>query len=141
MATFFISMTFSGVIPILIPVTLISFFLLYLTDKILLFKYYQYPIQYTQALHKAFLIVVYVSLMAHFALTAYFLAEPTLVAEGAYISDERFSIDSGNTRFDNVFKTAYIIPYVAMLAILVLYAIFRKCIGGILMKCIQKCKK
>ena len=73
MATFFISMVFSGVIPALVPITLVSFVLLYLTDKALLFKYYQTPIQYTQKLHKSFLNVLYVALTAHFALTAFFL--------------------------------------------------------------------
>lgn len=74
MATFIISMTFCGILPILIPVTFLSFFLLYYVDKVLLFKYYQTPIKYTQNLHKMFLKVVYLSLMSHFGLTAFFLS-------------------------------------------------------------------
>ena len=140
MATFFISMVFSGVIPALIPITLISFLLIYITDKFLLFKYYQTPIQYTQKLHKAFLYVLYVALMAHFALTAFFLGEPSLIATGAYFGIKYSSVSSGNKRIDNMIRTAYIIPYVVIFLLLALYAIFRKFIGGSLASCAEKCR-
>ena len=80
MATFMISMAFSGIIPILYPIAFLSFLLLYLADKVLMFKYYQTPVQYSKSLHNIFLAVVYLSLLAHFSLTAYFLSEPTLIA-------------------------------------------------------------
>lgn len=133
-------MVFCGVIPSLVPITLASFLLLYITDKFLLFKYYQTPIQYTQKLHKAFMIVLYCSLMAHFALTAYFLGEPSLIAKGAYFGTKYSSVSSGNTRIDNMLRTAYIIPYVVLFLIMVIYAIFRKFVGGILGSCVNKCK-
>jgi len=99
MATFFISLAFCGVIPILIPVTLASFFLLYVSDKFLLFKYYQTPIQYSPVLHKIFLKTLYVSLMIHFGLTAFLLAEPTLIANGAYVGSSSItSVVGGNGR-------------------------------------------
>ncbi len=72
-ATFFITFSFCGVIPILVPVCCLSFFLLYLTDKILIFKFYQKPMNYTQNLHNIFHNVIIFSLFAHYILTAYFL--------------------------------------------------------------------
>jgi hypothetical protein len=140
MSTFFISMVFSGVIPALIPITFLSFFLLYITDKFLLFKYYQTPLQYTQKLHKSFLNVLYVALIAHYAVTAYFLGEPYLIATGAYFGTTYSSVSSGNQRIDNMLRTAYIIPYIVMFILLVLYAIFRKFIGGSLASCAEKCQ-
>jgi hypothetical protein len=74
-------MSFCGIIPVLIPVMAVSLFLLYFADKLLLFKYYQIPKNYTAGLHKVFLKVIYISLLSHFGLTAYFLSEPTLVAQ------------------------------------------------------------
>ena len=140
MSTFFISMVFSGVIPALIPITFVSFFLLYMTDKFLLFKYYQTPIQYTQKLHKAFLYVLYLSLLAHYGVTAYFLGEPYLIATGAYFGTTYSSVSSGSQRIDNMFRTAYILPYIVMFILLVLYAIFRKFVGGTLATCAEKCR-
>ena len=72
MSTFFISMSFCGVFPILVPVTAVSLFLLYFADKILLFKVYQIPLSYTTALHKALIVILYLSLLSHFGLTAFF---------------------------------------------------------------------
>jgi hypothetical protein len=57
-----------------VPVTFLSFFLLFFADKVLLFKYYQRAPHYTSALHQVFLVVVYFSLMVHFGLTAFFLS-------------------------------------------------------------------
>ncbi len=79
-STFFITFSFCGVIPILVPVCCLTLFLLYTTDKILIFKFYQKPMNYTQNLHKIFHNVLIISLLSHFALTSYFLTEPSLIA-------------------------------------------------------------
>ena len=139
MATFFISMIFSGVIPILVPVTLISFVLLYFADKLLFFKYYQTPIQYRPKLHKAFLSFLYISVMLHFGLTAFFLAEPSLIASGAYFGSYS-SVSSGSGRVDNMFRTGYILPYSIMFILMLVYAVFQRCIGGVLSACMDQCK-
>jgi hypothetical protein len=134
MATFMISMAFSGVIPILIPVTLLSFIFLYFADKFLLFKYYQRPIQYTHKLHHTFLAVLYVSLILHFGLTAFFLAEPTIIASGAYSASSFYSFNSSNGRLNNIFNTGYILPYAIMFFLLIFFAVFRTCVKEILQR-------
>ena len=135
-ATFFISLAFCGVIPILIPVALVSFFLLYVADKFLLFKYYQTPIQYSPALHKVFLKVLYFSIMIHFGVTALLLAEPTLIANGAYIGTTFSSVVTGNGRIANVFRTGYILPYFLMFVFMLVFAIFRQFIAKAIIACL-----
>ena len=133
-------MAFCGVIPILYPVTLISFFLLYLADKFLIFKYYQTPIQYSHFLHKVFRKTLFVSVWFHFGVTAYFLGEPSLIASGAYLGTAISSVSSNNGRIDNMFRTAYILPYAIMFILMFIYAIFREGIGSIIKACLEKCK-
>jgi hypothetical protein len=53
---------------------MISLLLLYLSDKILMFKFYQTPINYTQTLHKILINVLIISIVSHYSLTAYFLS-------------------------------------------------------------------
>lgn len=132
-------MAFSGVIPILIPVTLISFALLYVADKFLLFKYYQTPIQYSHSLHKSFLVTLYIAVTIHFGLTAFLLAEPTLIASGAYVGTTYSTASSGNNRIDNVFRTMYILPYAIMFILMIIFSIFRHGIGSLFKACIDKC--
>jgi len=126
MATFFVAMSFCGIIPILVPVTAILMVLLYNIDKILIFRYYQTPLNYTPTLHKAFLVVLYASMISHCALTSYFLSEPSLIATSSYIPGTGSSVDSGNARLDNMIKTGYIIPYVALFIFLVIFAFFKE---------------
>ena len=125
MATFFVSMSFCGIIPFLVPVTAILLVLLYFIDKILLFRYYQTPLNYTQALHKTFLVVLYFSILAHCGLTSYFLSEPSLIATSSYIPGTGSSVSSGNARLDNMIKTGYILPYIGLFILLVIFGIFK----------------
>lgn len=126
MATFFVSMSFCGIIPVLVPVTAILLFLVYFVDKILLFKYYQMPLNYTQSLHKAFLVVLYFSILAHCALTSYFLSEPSLIATTFYIPGTSSVVSSGSARLDNMIKTSYILPYLGLFALLIIYGVFKQ---------------
>jgi len=73
-AILIVSLTFSGVIPILTPIAAISFFLLYYSDKVLMFKFFQNPINYNHTLHKLIPKAIVIGLVSHFALTAFFLS-------------------------------------------------------------------
>lgn len=134
-ATFIISLAFCGVIPILYPVTLVSFLLLYFADKFLLFKYYQTPIQYSVTLHNAFMKTLYFAIWVHFGLTAYLLAEPTLIANGAYLGTKYSSVSSGNGRVDNIFRTTYIIPYAIMFLLMIIFVFFKQGIINLVIQC------
>ena len=91
-------------------------------------------------LHKAFLVVLYVSLVIHFGFTAYLLAEPSMIAYGAYFGTRYSSVSSGNQRLDNAFRTGYILPYTIMFILMVIYAIFRGFFSPIIENCLDKCR-
>lgn len=73
---FLITLAFSCIIPILNLICSISLILLYFSDRVLIFKIYQTPVNYGSELHKLLTKVIYFGLTAHFALTALFLSEP-----------------------------------------------------------------
>lgn len=119
-ATFFITFSFSGVIPILIPISLISFVLLYFSDKLLIFKFYQTPKNFTPTIHKILLNVLIISLISHMALTSYFLTEPTLIASNSNISSPPATLIK-NARVNSMITTIYIYPYLGLLALIIGY--------------------
>jgi len=117
-ATFFVTFSFSGVLPILIPISAISFFLLYFSDKLLIFKFYQTPKNYTITLHKLFIKVLIFSCISHFTLTTYFLTEPTLLVANRNFTSIKLS---ANTRINSILTTAYVYPYLGFLALVIVY--------------------
>lgn len=82
---FIITMVFSCIIPILNLICALSLLLLYFSDRVLVFKIYQTPVNYGAELHKLIIRVLYVGLVAHFVLTAFFLSEPELIAPNSSI--------------------------------------------------------
>lgn len=119
----FVSLGFCGVIPILIPVTAISLFLLFFADKILLFKIYQIPINYTKSLHNVLSKVIFMALLVHFSFTAYLLAEPSLIASSDATSINLFT--SGNARLNSMFSVSYIIPYSTMSCLMIVFLVLK----------------
>jgi hypothetical protein len=114
-ATFIITLAFSCVIPILYLVCFLSVLLLYLTDKVLIFKLYQTPINYSTHLHSLISKALYIGLVAHMALSAVFLSEPQLIAASSEVSQGTIT---GNIRIDSMLNTVYILPYLGMLLLL-----------------------
>lgn len=74
MAIIIITMSFSCIIPILNIICGLSLMLLYFSDKLLLFKVYQFPVNYDNYLHKLILKTLYVGIVLHCLLTAIFLS-------------------------------------------------------------------
>lgn len=127
-ATFFVTFSFSGVLPILIPIVVISLFLLYFCDKLLLFKFYQTPKNYTTNLHNFFINVLIFSLISHFALTTYFLTEPTLIASDSSVTSKTIS---NNTRINAIITTVYVYPYLGLLALVIIFIVFNAFCGSL----------
>jgi hypothetical protein len=71
-----VTQVFSCIIPILWVVCSISLLLLYLIDKLLIYKLYQTPINYNADLHNLLIKSLYVGLVAHMGLSALFLSQP-----------------------------------------------------------------
>ena len=79
--------------------------------------------------------------MVHFGLTAYLLAEPSLIANGAYFGTKYSSVSSGNGRVDNIFRTAYILPYAVMFFLMIVFAIFKQVIINLVKTCYNKVRE
>ena len=75
-AILLVTLTFSCVIPILNIICALSIFLLYLIDKLLVFKFYQTPLNYNSDLHQLMRKTLYLGIVVHLGLSAYFLSEP-----------------------------------------------------------------
>lgn len=84
-AVFIITLAFSCVIPILYIIATMSVLFLYLTDKVLVFRLYQTPINYGPDLHKLIKKALYFGLIAHMMLSAVFLSQPELIVQGSAI--------------------------------------------------------
>lgn len=121
--------SFSGVLPILIPIAAISFFLLYFSDKLLIFKFYQTPKNYTTNLHNFLINVLLFCLISHFALTAYFLTEPTLIASDSSVTSKTITT---NTRINAMITTVYVYPYLGLLALLIIFILLNAFCGSLL---------
>jgi hypothetical protein len=127
-ATFFVTFSFSGVLPILVPVSAVAFLLLYFSDKLLVFKFYQTPKNYTPHLHQFLVNVLVFSLVSHFALTAYFLTEPTLVAQSSSVTSAAIS---GNGRINAIITTVYVYPYLGLLVLIIVYFVIHIFCGSL----------
>ena len=141
MATFFVSFVFSGVLPILVPIMFISLFLLYFSDKFLIFKFFQKPLNYDAFLHRIFIKILYISLMAHFGLTAFFLSEPTMIAERSFMQKDIQFVNSDNLRIKTIMTNYVTLIYVLLLALMILYVILNHICCNCLNWLRSKCKK
>ena len=73
-AIYLITLAFSCVIPFLFIICSISVILLYIIDKVLIFKLYQTPLNYNAELQTLLRKTIYFALVIHMALTAVFLS-------------------------------------------------------------------
>jgi len=137
-----ITMAFSCIIPILNIICCISLFLLYLTDKALVFKVYQTPINYNDELHYLITKTIYLGLVAHMALSSYFLSDWTLLTSNSSVANNHNQfIESSNVVLNTIINTYYIIPYVLILIVLIGRAVFNHTFLAFCDKCNNLCKK
>ena len=73
-ATILITLSFSCVIPMLNIICFLSIFLLYFSDRVLVFKLYQTPLNFGTELHRIIGKAIYLGMVAHMVLTAFFLS-------------------------------------------------------------------
>lgn len=107
--------------PGLYIIAFLSITFLFTCDKFLLFRVYQKPVNYAANLQSKIFKTVFVTLIIHCLVTPFLLSEPNLVVD----TEEYIKfIDTDFDRFDNIFKTAYLIPYVVLFIILFLWAFF-----------------
>ena len=133
-AIFWITMLFNCVIPVLNVVTAFSLLLLKPVDKFLVFKYFKTPINFDEELHRKFMKVLYLSIIAHLVSSAFLLSEPSLVPAGTNFS-ELSQFGSSDQRLNTIIQTYYIIPYVILFVILILYALLKETFMGLISSC------
>jgi hypothetical protein len=139
-AIFMVTLIFACVIPILWVVCFLSVFLLYLADKLLIFKLYQTPINYNADLHQLLMKSLYFGIVAHMALSAFFLSEPMLLAQNSSIS-QTSQWDAGSPRLNAIIHTSYIIPYVVLFLLLAGWLVFDNTVISLFVKCALLCRK
>jgi hypothetical protein len=71
---FWITLLFNCVIPFLNVIAALSFMLLELVDRFLVFKFFKTPINYDESLHRKVLKVMFIAIILHMASTAFLLS-------------------------------------------------------------------
>lgn len=69
-----IVLTFSAVMPVLYIILFLSIWFMFISDKLLLFRVYQKPINYTKDLQNNVFKIVYVSIMIHCVVSPFLLS-------------------------------------------------------------------
>lgn len=126
-----ITLAFSAVIPGLYIIAFLSLWLTFMCDKLLLFRVYQKPPNFTEDLQNNVFKVVYVSLMAHCVISPFLLSEPAIGRFG--------NLNSNNSRFLNILNTPYLISYVILFLALAGWALFYSTIIRFCAYCSKKC--
>lgn len=135
-------MAFSCIIPILNLICCISLFLLYLTDKALIFKVYQTPINYNDELHYLITKTIYLGVVFHMLLSAYFLSDWTLLSSNSSAAaNSNHFFESSNETINLIFNAYYIIPYIIISILLIGRGIFNHTLVAFCNKCTNVCKK
>lgn len=83
---------------------------------------------------------LYVGIIFHLAASAFLLSEPNLVPKNSSFSNFS-SLASSNQRLNTLIQTYYIIPYVALCALLIAYGLFKETIIGLLASCNKKVER
>ena len=86
LAIIIITLSFSAVIPGLYIIALFSILFMIICDKVVLFRVYQRPANYTCKLQEKVFNTVFLSLIIHCVSSALMLSEPSLIAAGTTIT-------------------------------------------------------
>lgn len=121
---FWITVLFNCVIPVLNVIAALSIVLIFWIDKVLVFKFFKTPMNFDESLHRKFMKTLYIGLILHMVVSAFFLSEPNLIPKQSNFSNFD-SFTSNNQRVNSLIQTYYIIPYVALLVLMIVYGLFK----------------
>lgn len=79
-AMIFITMAFSSVMPVLYVIAFLSIWFMFVCDKLLLFRVYQKPINYSEDLQNKVFKFFYIAIMLHCAASFFMLSEKYLLS-------------------------------------------------------------
>lgn len=133
-----VTLAFSSVIPLLYIICALSLFLLYFADRLLIFKVYQTPTNYGPSLHQIVTQVFFLGLIIHFALAAYFLSQPEMIAPNSTF--QTFTLSFANPRIKKMTSTIYIIPYVVLAGLFIAWFFLKNTIIACCGKLTNSCR-
>ena len=137
-AVIFITLGFSCIMPVLNIIATCSFLLMFLCDKVLIFKVFRKPPNYDHKMQKKLIRLLYLALMIHLIGTAFLISEPNLVVEGSTISLATV-LDSSVNRINILFQTTYILPYIILFILMALFVVLKGTILRLFFWCGEKC--
>lgn len=126
-------MAFSAIMPLLYIIAFLSIWFMFICDKLLLFRVYQKPINYSQDLQNKVFKLVYIAIMIHCVVSVFTLSEKHLMSAGA--NKQNIS------RFGIIITTSYLIPYVGIFLLMAAWAVLDSTIISCLQYCVRKCTK
>lgn len=110
--------------PLLNIIAFLSFFFMFISDKVLIFRVYKKPLNYDHKMQKKMVRLLYIALAIHMVTSAFLISEPNLVLEGSTIQLATV-LDSTDARLNILFQTTYILPYVLFFILLIAFAILK----------------
>jgi len=123
--------------PILNIIAFLSFSLILVSDKCLIFKLYRKPLNFDKLLQRKIVGVIYFALLVHMVTTPFLISEPNLVVAGSTVS--LTFLDVSDSRLNTIITTYYIIPYVVLFVLMTLYIFLRNTVTKCLVYCFEKC--
>lgn len=120
--------------PGLYIIACFSLIFMFICDKLLLFRVYQHPVNYTANLQSKVFKTIYFALIIHCAGSAFLLSEPNLLV-GVTNTFFLNNLQTGSSRIDTLFRTNYIIPYVVFFCILFIWGLLNATIISLIKYC------
>ncbi len=132
----FITLAFSSVMPILYVIAFLSIWFMFTCDKLLLFRVYQKPINYSEDLQSKVFKFLYIAIMVHCVASFFILSEKHLI---------NASGKSSNIARNDIIGIIKVAPhlwaYPIIFVIMGGWAIFHTFVVRFLSYCISKCSK
>lgn len=96
LSTLTITITFSAVLPMLYIIAFLSIGFMLLSDKVLMFKIFQKPLNYTSKLHDNVFKAIFFLILVHCVISPLLLSAPGLMLARGILSIDGLPFDSGN---------------------------------------------
>lgn len=132
-------MMYSAGIPLLYPVSMVSFFLTYWVDKYLFIRYYKNPPQYTMAMAERTVSLMRYSLILHFIIGFLMLSNSQILTSNNKEQLEEYVEENQYFLFaEEKYKSAHIVIYILCFLGLMLFYLFLANIMK-LISCLNNC--
>lgn len=135
----YVTMMYSAGIPLLYPVSMISFFMTYWVDKYLFIRYYKNPPQYTMAMAERTVSLMRYSLAIHFIIGFLMLSNSQILTSNnkeqleKYVENNKYFVFA-EEKYQSAHIVIYILCFIGLLFFYVFLANIMK-----LISCVNNC--